>query len=203
MALAQYSDLKTAVATFLSRSDLTSNIPDFITLAHYKLMRTLRTREMETVDTALSIGAETVNVPTLWLETRSMYLTSTSPRTPLQYIGPEQLIEMNVQATLDTPLYFSVIAGTFQFAPLPDQTYTATHVYYKASAAMSLDADTNWILTSHPDLYLYGSLLQAETQLKEDDRIALWQQMYDRGFAEVTRNSNLARSGTAMITRPG
>jgi hypothetical protein len=46
MALNNYSDLKTSVANYLGRSDLTSAIPDFITLAEIRLARQLRLRQM-------------------------------------------------------------------------------------------------------------------------------------------------------------
>lgn len=202
MALATYSDLKTAVATWLSRTDQTSNIPDFITLAHDKLMRTLRTREMETIDAALSISAETVSVPSLWLETRSIYITSTSPRYQLQFKTPEQLIEGNSAADSGIPKYFSVISGKFQFSPLPDITYTATHIYYSSLAQMSAGTDHNWILDSHPDLYLYGALLESVALIQDDPRIGLWQSRYDRALTEVNRNSALAKASGAMQVRP-
>ena len=98
MALATYANLKAAVAAWLSRADQTTNIVDFITLAHDKLMRTLRTREMETIDTAMSISAETNTVPTLWLETRNIVITSTAPRYELAFVTPEQLITKNSSA---------------------------------------------------------------------------------------------------------
>lgn len=36
-------------------------------------------------------------------------------------------------------------------------------------------ADTNWLLEKHPDLYLFSSLVAAESWLKNDPRIALWE----------------------------
>ena len=39
MALTNYGELKTAVATRLVRSNLTSQIVDFIAIAHFKMMR--------------------------------------------------------------------------------------------------------------------------------------------------------------------
>ena len=45
MALNNYSDLKTTVANYLARSDLTSVIPDFIQLAEQRLRRELRIRQ--------------------------------------------------------------------------------------------------------------------------------------------------------------
>src|SRR5690242_9058390 len=123
MALANYSDLETAVAAWLARSDLTSNIPDFIRLCHNKLMRVLRVREMETINSAFTINAETVAVPTDWLETRKIYVTSSSPRVDLQYISPDKIVEWNAPASSGTPRFFTVIGGDFQFIPIPDATY--------------------------------------------------------------------------------
>ena len=203
MALDTYANLKTAIATWLSRADQTANIPDFITLAHDKLMRTLRTREMETIDTAMSISAETNTVPTLWLETRNIVITSTAPRYELAFVTPEQLITKNSSAATGIPKYFSVVGGNFQFAPIPDITYTATHIYYATLAQMSADSDHNWILDSHPDLYLYGALLESVSLIQDDPRIALWQQRFDRAFAEVSRNSQLAKSSSGMTIRAG
>lgn len=203
MALATYADLKTAVATWLARGDLTSSIPDFITIAHNKLMRVLRTRDMLTVDTAFSVGAETVAVPSMWQETKSIYLTSTSPRYQMHYVSPQRLIEANVNANTGIPRWYSVVGANFHFGPIPDATYTATHVYYAAVAQMSADSDHNWILDSHPDLYLYGALLESSPFIQDDPRISLWQTLYDRGISEVQRQSQMAESGPAMQVRVG
>ena len=46
MALSTYSELKTSVADWLNRSDLTSAVPDFISLAEAQVERRLRTRQM-------------------------------------------------------------------------------------------------------------------------------------------------------------
>ena len=203
MALATYANLKTAIGTWLSRVDQTSNIPDFITLCHDKLMRTLRTREMETIDAALSIGAESVNIPSLWLETRTIYVTSSSPRVQLQYISSEKMVEWFADGSTGIPKFFTVVGGTFRFAPIPDTTYTATHVYYAGLAQMSADSDHNWILDSHPDLYLYGSLLEAMPLIQDDSRMPLWKQSYDEALTLVMRQSSLAKTGPAMQIRPG
>lgn len=54
MAIANYGDLKTAIANFLSRDDLTSRIPEFISLGEDRVAQDLRVRAMEaTVDLVL------------------------------------------------------------------------------------------------------------------------------------------------------
>ena len=41
-------------------------------------------------------------------------------------------------------------------------------------AALTDLAPTNWLLTKHPDVYLYGALLESAPYTKEDERINVW-----------------------------
>ena len=43
------------------------------------------------------------------------------------------------------------------------------------------NAPTNWLVLNAPDLYLYGTLLQAEPFLMNDERVPLW----ERGVRQV------------------
>ena len=43
------------------------------------------------------------------------------------------------------------------------------------------DTQTNWLILNAPDLYLYGTLLQAEPFLMNDERVPLW----ERGVRQV------------------
>ncbi|MGA0985124.1 MAG: phage adaptor protein, partial [Burkholderiaceae bacterium] len=52
MTIANYSQLKTAVADFLNRDDLTSVVPTFISLAEADMQRKVRHWRMETRSTA-------------------------------------------------------------------------------------------------------------------------------------------------------
>ena len=47
MAITTYAELKTAVANFLARSDLTDRIPEFISMAEARMGRELETRSQE------------------------------------------------------------------------------------------------------------------------------------------------------------
>jgi hypothetical protein len=55
MALSTFSELKTEIADYLDRSDLTSQIPTFIRLAEARMNRGLRIRLMETVKVITAI----------------------------------------------------------------------------------------------------------------------------------------------------
>ena len=62
MSIATYAELKTAVANWLQRTDLTSYIPDFITIAESQIASDLKVREMEKRVTA-SISTEYFDIP--------------------------------------------------------------------------------------------------------------------------------------------
>jgi len=69
MPFTSYSDLKTTVASYLARSDLTTVIPDFVRLAEERLRRDIRTRQMLVVAIATTTGGgSTVGLPTDFLE---------------------------------------------------------------------------------------------------------------------------------------
>ena len=88
MSFATYSDLKTSIANYLARSDLTTQIPDFITFAENRLRRELRIRQMlKSVTTATVSGDSTVELPSDFIEIRD-FVALTNPIQPLSYSSP-------------------------------------------------------------------------------------------------------------------
>ena len=91
MSFATYSDLQTSIAGYLARSDLTNQIPDFITFAENRLRRELRVRQMlKSVTTATVSGDSTVEVPSDFLQIRD-FVVLTNPIQPLSYSSPSTL----------------------------------------------------------------------------------------------------------------
>ena len=88
MAFTSYTDLKSTVADYLARSDLTTQIPDFITLAENRLRRDLRLRQMlKVVTTAMTAGDGTVALPSDFLAMRDLHL-ETNPVSAIEYQSP-------------------------------------------------------------------------------------------------------------------
>jgi hypothetical protein len=202
MALATYNDLKTSIGDWLNRSDLTSVIPDFISLAEAQIERTLRTRQM-IVRANASFSAEYGAVPADFLETKSLKLTSTNPQQPLSFLSIDS---MDAQATQYTasgrPKFFTVVGGQFRLVPTPDTTYTTELTYYAKLTKLSVSVSSNWLLASSPDAYLYGSLLQAAPYLQDDARIQVWATLYERALNDLrTADDRGASSGGALLTR--
>ena len=93
MALSTYSELKSAIANWLNRTDLTDEIADdFIKLTEADFNAKLRIRAMEQIDT-ITIDSETETVPTGFIAVRSFYILSNSTKYPLEYITPANMFE--------------------------------------------------------------------------------------------------------------
>jgi len=170
MALNNYANLKTAIANFLARDDLTSEIDDFIDLTEADFNRRLRIRSMETVDTTFTIDAETEALPTGFLQVRSFVLTSTTPDRTLELLSPFHQASLSANDTTGTPRTYSIEGTNFRFQPIPGTAVTARLTFYKAFDAISATNTANHILTNHPDVYLYGALYFASTFLRGMDQ---------------------------------
>lgn len=187
----------------MQRVDLTSRIPEFVSLAEAKIFRTLRTPEMETKNAAFSITGEYVAVPTGFLEARSFTLNA-SPYVTLVFKEPDRQSAALINGT-GTPTSYSVVGTNFRFSPAPDATYASTLVYFVAPATCSTGAgETNWILTAHPDVYLYGALLEAAAFVGDDPRVPLWAQAHSTAMQQLQKQGSLMRwGGGNMMVRPG
>ena len=185
MALDNYTDLTTAVANWLDRTDLTSRIPEFIQLAEAKFNRNLRTKEMESNSSGLTMTAQdsTYDFPTGALMITKFKLTSDEVY-ELDQLSKELLVRKFPHNTAARPKAFAVDGNQLIVAPQPDSDYSYELSYYSAIPSLE-DNSTNWMMTRYPDAYLYGALLEAAPYLKDRDEIAVWQIKFDVVMEEI------------------
>jgi hypothetical protein len=190
MALATYSDLQTSIANYLARSDLTTQISDFIRLAEIRLRRDLRIRQMLKLSSTSMIGGDaTVGLPTDFLEMRNLYL-STNPEQPLNYFSPSSFTRNTRAQESGRPIDYTILASEMQFAPIPDTTYTVYMLYYASPAFLSDSNTSNVFMANCPDLLLYGALVEAEPYLMNDNRIAVWAGLFQRSLDSLTTSDD-------------
>ena len=188
MSFATYSDLQTSIGNYLARSDLTSQIPDFITFAENRLRRELRIRQMlKSVTTATVKADSTVELPSDFLQVRD-FVVVTNPLTPLSYSSPSSLSNDPRASEVGVPKSYTILANDFQLSPIPDAVYTVKMLYFAAPAYLSASNTTNVFLTTAPDALLYASLIEAEPYLMNDARINTWGTMYDRAIGSLTKS---------------
>lgn len=186
MSLDTYTNLKSAIADWLNRTDLTSQIPDFISLAEAEMKRRLR---RSVTRTSLTIATDATTLPADCAQLRSVYLVSAQPERDVPFrIGTAEMVAERRARAADIagrPDTGAILAGQLLVAPTPDQTYTAEIVYYTQLTPLSGSNATNAILTEAPDAYLYGSLAQAEPYLEHDERVTVWKALFDNAIEQL------------------
>jgi len=188
MSLTNYSDLKTSVANYLARTDLTNQIPDFIRLAEYRMRREVRIRQMLKSATTVTVsGDATVEMPTDFLEARDFVVVG-NPTQPLSYVSPSALSRNAISSTTGKPTEYTILASEFQLSPVPSSVYTLQVLYYAAPTLLSDENASNVFMANVPDMLLYASLIEAEPYLMNDARLPTWVSMYERASASVTKS---------------
>lgn len=200
MAITTYSGLQTTVANYLARTDLTSQIPDFIRLAETRLRRELRIRQMlKSATTQTTGGDATVALPSDFLEVRDLIVVA-NPVRPITYMSPS-VFSRNARVTESGyPIDYTILATEFKFAPVPDTTYTLEILYYAAPEFLSDTNPSNAYLSNCPDLLLYGALLEAEPYLMNDQRIQVWAGLYQKGVDAITQSDEQAQYSGVPLT---
>ena len=199
MAITTYSELKSAVADFLNRDDITDTIPTFIAMAEATLNRDLRHWRMEQRSTA-EIDDQYLTLPTDWLETVRITVMDTVPYV-MNLASKSQIEDYRFKGddVAGKPLYYAHIAGELELFPTPDATYDIELLYKQKVEALSDSNTSNWLLSEAPDLYLYATLVETAIYLRDDERLASFGALYQSKLDAVNRQSNRAtESGSGL-----
>ena len=183
-----YSELKTQIANYLGRSDLTSQIPHFIEFAELRMSRDLRTRKMlKTAAATMTAGDATVGFPSDFIGIKDIHIQG-NPRQSVVYQSPSVFSNGYRADESGVPKFYTLRANEFEFAPVPDSAYTAQMTYYFKPQELSDSNQTNEFSANYPDALLYGALVEAEPYLMNDSRITVWANMYQKAVDRINES---------------
>jgi hypothetical protein len=190
VSITTYSELKTAVANWLNRDDLTSVIPDFISLAEARIARDLRHWKQEKRVTT-DANERYENLPNDFIEIRQVQHAAGGAISSVSSVEMEKL-----RAASDAggkPKYMRLTAEQIEFYPTPDTSYSISMLYYGRIPALSDAEPDNWLLRDAPDVFLYGALLQSAPYLVDDARVQVWAGLYQSGVEALNVENEKAR----------
>lgn len=205
-AVSSYSTLKTAIADWLARGDLTGFIDNFIQNWEEDFLREPQNfgRWME-ADLSVVIASSVAAVPADYLGLKYAYVNG-SPSSRLDRMSLNQTLGTYPRGgRTDIPRWITRGGSNFLFGPEPNSGYTIKGWYWAKPVLIrsyAADAVGHWLMINAPDLAIYGSLLQAEPFLMNDKRVALWQTMYDRqlqSYRNLNCNENVSGSPTQEV----
>lgn len=204
MSIATYGELKTAVASWLNRADLTSYIPDLIRLGEQRIFygadtplssAPLRIPAMQTRATG-TITSSAIAFPTRFLEPIRIVGSSGGSDWSLQYVAPERYSEHSNSSGV--PTVYTYLNNQIETSGTGAGSYILD--YYQAFASLSADSDTNWLLTNAPGVYLYAALVESAPFLGDDTRLNTWLAGMKSAISAVNRSTK-TQGGGSLATR--
>lgn len=173
MAISTYSELKTAIAGWLDRDTLTTEIEDFIVLAEGEFNRELRTNDMEyRAYTSTSAGIAFYDFPTDAITITNIQL-NTDPKVLLKRYSKDQL-DLHYATGTGQPEAFTINANQIELGPTPDSSYELEVSFIKEIPSLSVTQTANWLLEQDPDLYLAMALKYGFEYIKDYEASDRW-----------------------------
>lgn len=193
-----YDSLTNAVKDYLERVDetLVSNIPLFIMLGERRASRDLKILGLKiAIADNLIVSDSVVAKPTRWLNDSSFNIgtneglaTGFKTRLFLQQRSYEwcRTYWPNPEQTGTPKYYASDYNYNFWFlVPTPDDTYPYEILYYETPPLLDDTQSTNFLTGSVPEVILYATLLETASYLKDDERIPVWTDYYEKARKNV------------------
>ena len=198
--ITDYGTLKETVRQFLfDRDDLGEQIEYFIDHGERSIYRRLRCPSNEATATwnAHVTPIDYITLPGDYLEAK---LVTVDGR-PIQRISDIDLTHrLAVKPGAGRVKSFARLNERMYFHPPPDAVYEVQMIYWgDFSGQFTSDTSTNPILAIAPDLYLYGALLQAEPYLGNDERVQIWQGMFEKGLTELNHQTDEAEYAGSVV----
>jgi len=196
-----YDEIKTNVANFLNRSDLTSQLDTFIDLTESDINKKIKHQQMmkRAVATADSTS-KYMQLPGDWISAINVELNTTEHNVLMQQsVESLDIKRMSINNTSGRPEYFAITDDAIELCPTPDKSYELQLTYYADVPALSSTNAENFVSKSYPDIYIYGCCKHASIFLMEDDRIQLFQSLFDKALEEVRIQQEKASFGKGSL----
>lgn len=131
-------------------------------------------------------------------------IASPSSRVTLAMVNPEQMNTVTGMTNQSIKGWYNIIAGQLVVQPVLTDDYLLEIVYYATIDPLTAPESFNWISTNHPDLYIYGILVEINSFVKDPDATNLWEARFQSAVAEVNAADDLlVWSGTSLFTHVG
>lgn len=203
MSFSSFANLKTAVADYLQRTDMTSAIVDCVTLCEAMMnngdperqLEPLRISAMETTAVG-TLSSSAFALASDFLEMiRATYIGTV--RTPLTYLSANDLDAVYPTTDSGDPVHYMVIGSTLTIRPTA--TGTVSYTYYQKIPALSDSNTTNWLLLKAPQAYLYGTLFQAAIYNRDADAASAMLSLYRGAMAGLERSDRGSKAGQFVM----
>lgn len=195
MSIYTYAELVTAVTRASYRSDLSSDIDNFITLCEADMQTRLKLVDFE--DTAtLTVTSGSAALPGDYSGMRNVYWDGDQDR-PLTYMTPDAFDAANFTAAL--PNFYTIKGLNIKFGTTTDGSAILN---YKARfTGLSSGNTTNAIITKYPEAYMHGVMAQLFLFTRDMNNMATRQTAYEQAINRIIKDNNERKYGARLQVR--
>lgn len=184
--------------TLASDQIVYEQIPRLINLAERRIARELKVQGLINVITSTMVpGLAVYPKPDRWRTTVSFNFGTGDQGNEYNQLFPRSYEYIRSywpdRTQTEAPQFYADYDyNNWIVAPTPDAAYPFEVLVYQLLPLLDDASQTNWLTEYAPQVLLYASLLEATPFLKNDERIQIWQQMYDRS-AQALNGEDLSK----------
>ena len=193
-----YATLKTTVQNYLHRDDLDSgggqdvNVDTFIELGQARMNHDLDLMMMQTTASLVVTAAtKEVTLPSDFLRVKSVRIPYSGGYRELQQASLQSSGRMleSASGASGVPTQYARYGSVLELTPVPESTTTLEIVYVQRLAKFVDPTDTDEILTTYPNIYIYAAMTEAGPFIVDDKMAGRWRAYYKE---EVDRLNELS-----------
>ncbi|OOZ38341.1 phage adaptor protein [Solemya elarraichensis gill symbiont] len=198
MAITTYAELKTALADWSHRSDLTTKMGDFIVLAESRFNDALRIKAMNALeDLTAVLGSRFISFPTGMKKLNGLSLVSGTEWTPLIQLSASAL-DKEISDTQGEPVYYA-ITNKIEFDCQSNNAYTVTARVFTENG-LSDSVTTNDLLAEYPNIYLFSSLVELFDYIGDETQSAKYNGKRNEAVKLANLNAHRSKAPAILTT---
>jgi hypothetical protein len=173
-----YDSLVQDVIKYSERNDdnFVNQIPRLIMMAEQAIAAEIKTlMQLNVVNTTVLANNAVLQKPARWRKTTSMKINGQ----PVVNKSMDYVSMYQSESNPSVPLYY----GDYDYdhwalAPVPDQTYPLQIIYFSRIQPLDITNQENLLTREAPQALLFGTLLQAQGYLKNQEKLMVWKSFY-------------------------
>jgi hypothetical protein len=191
MGIANFSELRTQIASWVNRTDLsTAQLSLFVAAAESDIRNDLETRE-GWQSTSGTVTSNTITVPSGFLSVRTL----TVDDFVLDYLPQSTLLSKDQEGYVSG--YYTIENDTITVL---GGTNYVLH-YIGSLTSLSGDSDTNWLLENAPNVYLWAGCKYASVFLRDIEGATGFGTLYAQAVSQLNARETRGKHGSNLMVR--
>jgi hypothetical protein len=201
--ITNYPTLVAAVEEYLARPDLQSYARIFIQQAEGRFNTDLKVVDMHKSTGPIPSENAKIDLPADFIDWVAVEWDPAAGKTQrplmLRYVEPDSPEFRNRHRPNGPPQFYTLLAGKLRFMPNAPGFVDLT--YYARIPSLSATQPTNWLIQKAPEVYLYGTLMEAALFQKDEERSAQWLGLVKERLGAIFGQADTQKTGV-RTTRP-